>query len=97
MKKRLDVFLTEKGLSESREKAKAMIMAGLVFVNSQKQDKPGFSVNEDDRIEIKEGALPFVSRGGLKLQKAISEFGFKLDDMVYRLYASKRCKKGLRY
>ena len=82
MKKRLDVFLTEKGLSESREKAKAMIMAGLVFVNSQKQDKPGFSVNEDDRIEIKEGALPFVSRGGLKLQKAISEFGFKLDDMV---------------
>lgn len=70
-KKRLDVLLTERGLQESRQRAQAVIMSGEVFVNGQRVDKPGTAVAEDARIEIRGGALAYVSRGGLKLEKAM--------------------------
>lgn len=79
---RLDVALTEKGLVESREKGKALIMAGKVFVNGQKVTKAGTTVNEDDLIEIKGDKLPFVSRGGLKLDKAIHSFDINLKNTI---------------
>ncbi|MEG1779317.1 MAG: TlyA family RNA methyltransferase, partial [Oscillospiraceae bacterium] len=82
MKQRLDVAITEKGLVSSREQAKSLIMAGVVYVNGQKSDKAGTAVNEDDNIEIRGQRLPYVSRGGLKLEKAIREFGVKLDDCI---------------
>ena len=82
MKKRLDVAIYEKGLSESREKAKALIMAGLVYVNGQKSDKPGTQVKDDDLIEIRGKKCPYVSRGGLKLEKAIDEFDVDTIDKV---------------
>ena len=71
-KKRLDVTMVEQGLAESRQKAQAVIMAGQVFVNGQKVDKAGAPVREDDQIEVKGKTLPYVSRGGLKLEKAMS-------------------------
>ena len=71
---RLDVLLTEKGLLDSRERAKATIMSGQVFVNGQRVDKPGTSVPEDADIEIKGHTLEYVSRGGLKLEKALKYF-----------------------
>lgn len=74
-KERLDVLLVERGLSESREKARRTIMAGLVFVAGQKEDKAGSFFPEDCEIEVRGDALPYVSRGGLKLEKAIREFG----------------------
>ena len=74
MKKRLDVTLYEKGLSESREKAKALVMAGLVYVNGQKSDKPGTPIKEDALIEVRGKKCPYVSRGGLKLEKAVNNF-----------------------
>lgn len=76
-KTRLDVLLVERGLVTSREKAKALIMAGDVFVNGQREDKPGTSFQEDKikNIEVKGAAIPFVSRGGLKLDKAVKTFG----------------------
>lgn len=73
-KARLDQRVFELGLSDSREKAKALIMAGSVYVDGQKQTKPGAPVLADASIEIKGDKLPFVSRGGLKLQKALEEF-----------------------
>lgn len=73
-KTRLDVLLTERGLAESREKAKAVIMSGDVFVNGQRGDKPGMAVPDDSDIEIR-GGMEFVSRGGYKLKKALSSFG----------------------
>jgi len=79
---RLDVAITERGLTESREKAKAVIMAGSVFVNGQKVTKSGTTINEEDKIEIKGDKLPFVSRGGLKLDKAIRSFNIDLKDKV---------------
>ncbi len=79
MKKRLDVILTEKNMFPSREKARASIMAGLIYVDGMLTDKPGTSVSEDAVITIKEDLCPYVSRGGLKLEKAIEEFGFSLD------------------
>ena len=79
---RLDVALTERGLSESREKAKALIMAGIVFVNGQKSDKPGNTVKPEDTIEVRGETLKFVSRGGLKLEKAIKSFAITLTDFV---------------
>ena len=82
MKKRLDVAIYEKGLSESREKAKALIMAGLVYVNGQKSDKPGTSIKEDDLIEIRGKKCPYVSRGGLKLEKAVDEFDINTIDKI---------------
>ena len=81
-KQRLDVALTERGLIESREKGKALIMAGQVYVNGQKSTKAGDTVNPDDKIEIKGEKLPFVSRGGLKLNKAIRVFGIDLKDKI---------------
>ena len=71
MKQRLDVYLAETQPEMSREKAKALIMEGLVYVNGQKSDKPGESVGPKDAVEIR-GELPrYVSRGGLKLEKAL--------------------------
>ena len=74
-KKRLDVLLVEKGLASSREKAKALIMAGIVYVNDNKEDKAGASFDpEETRIEVRGATLPYVSRGGLKLEKALQVF-----------------------
>ncbi|MBE6811901.1 MAG: TlyA family RNA methyltransferase [Ruminococcaceae bacterium] len=80
-KKRLDAFLFEKGLSESREKAKAFIMSGIVYVNDQKALKAGMTVTEDDRIEVR-GGMEFVSRGGYKLKKAMQNFPITLQDKI---------------
>ncbi|MBQ7637540.1 MAG: TlyA family RNA methyltransferase [Clostridia bacterium] len=80
-KKRLDVFLTEEGFFDSREKARAAVMAGLVYVNSQKASKPGDAVRADDKIEVRGGA-EFVSRGGHKLKKAVEVFLLNLNDKV---------------
>ena len=74
-KKRLDVLMFERGMSESREKARAMIMSGVVFVNGPRSDKPGSQFVDDCTIEIHGQTLEFVSRGGLKLKKALSFFG----------------------
>lgn len=81
-KKRLDVILVEKGFFESREKAKASIMAGIVFVDEQKVDKAGEMILDTANIEVRGNVCPYVSRGGLKLAKAISEFGIDLADKV---------------
>ena len=75
IKKRLDVLLTERGLAENRTKAQAIIMSGLVYVQGQKADKPGVSYEESVDIEVRSGGCPYVSRGGLKLEKALRDFG----------------------
>ena len=82
MKKRIDVLLVEQGFFESREKAKRSIMAGLVFVNNQKCDKAGTEVNTDAKIEVKGNPIPYVSRGGLKLEKAMKNFDLTLEGKV---------------
>ena len=75
MKKiRLDQLVFEKGLTESRERAKTSVMAGLVYVNGQKETKPGTAVAEDAAVELRGSTLPYVSRGGLKLEKALRVF-----------------------
>ena len=74
-KERLDIMMVARGLAESREKAKRTIMAGIVYVNGEKEDKAGSSFPEDVEIEVRGNALKYVSRGGLKLEKAIQEFG----------------------
>ena len=79
MKERLDVLLVNKGLASSREKAKALIMSGIVYVDSQKEDKAGSLFNEEANIEIRGETLKFVSRGGLKLDKAVNVFGLNFD------------------
>lgn len=81
-KKRLDVVLVERGLQESRQKAQATIMSGLVFVGGQRVDKPGSPVAEDAQIEIRGNVLPYVSRGGLKLEKAMRQFPITLTGAV---------------
>lgn len=73
-KERLDVLLVKRGLALSREKAKAIIMAGNVYVKGQREDKAGASFAEDVQIEIKGNSLKYVSRGGLKLEKAVEQF-----------------------
>lgn len=78
LKKRLDVLVTEKGLFPSREKAKTSIMAGLVFVDGVLTDKAGTQVSEDAEITLKEELCPYVSRGGLKLEKAVKEFSLDI-------------------
>ena len=80
MKQRLDVLLVEQGHAASREKAKAMIMSGVVFVNGQREDKAGSTFDEKAAatIEIHGSTLRYVSRGGLKLEKAVEQFGFSL-------------------
>ena len=75
IKKRLDVLLTERGYADTRSKAQAIIMSGLVYVSGQKADKPGISYEESVDIEVRSGACPYVSRGGLKLEKALRDFG----------------------
>lgn len=83
MKQRLDILLIENKMAESREKAKAIIMSGNVYVNGQKEDKAGTIFDsEKSNIEIKGNTLKYVSRGGLKLEKAILEFGVELSDAV---------------
>ena len=75
IKKRLDVLLVELGHAESRTKAQAIIMSGLVYVDGQKADKPGTAYEESVSVEVRTGACPYVSRGGLKLEKALRDFG----------------------
>ncbi len=75
---RLDTAVFEAGYAESREKAKALIMAGQVYVNNQKSDKPGTAIKPDDILEVRGAAPKYVSRGGLKLEKAVENFGFSL-------------------
>ena len=82
MAERLDIYLVEKGLVESREKGKAMIMAGIVFVNNQKVDKPGFQVKDGMNVEVRGETLKYVSRGGLKLEKAMENFNISLKDKI---------------
>lgn len=81
-KQRLDVFLTDRGDAESRSKAQALIMAGLVYVDGQKVDKPGFSVELTQSVEVRGAVCPYVSRGGLKLEKALRDFGVDVTDFV---------------
>ena len=73
------MLLVDKGLFQSREKAKAAIMAGIVYVDGERVDKAGTPVNADSELFVKEDICPYVSRGGLKLEKALSEFGFHLN------------------
>ena len=80
--KRLDVALVEQGFVESRQKAQACIMSGIVFVNDQKVDKAGFSVSDDARIEVRGKTLKYVSRGGLKLEKAMQTFPIDLNGAI---------------
>lgn len=82
MKMRLDQYLIEKGLISGRDKAKAIIMAGEVYVNDQKADKAGQPVSDEDRIEVRTDALRYVSRGGLKLEKAMETFPVSLKGTV---------------
>ena len=78
-KTRLDVLLVERGMMESRQKAQAAIMSGLVFVGGQRSDKPGTAVANDAEIEIRGNTLKYVSRGGLKLEKAMAAFPVRLE------------------
>ena len=81
-KERLDVLMVQRNLAESREKAKALIMSGIVYVNGQKEDKAGTSFEETVQIEVRGSTLKYVSRGGLKLEKAMSRFGVQLAGKV---------------
>lgn len=81
-KLRLDAALVSYGLAESREKAKAYIMSGIVFVNNQKADKPGVNVKPEDKVEVRGATLKYVSRGGLKLEKAMQNFGLELSGKI---------------
>ena len=82
VKKRLDVLLTEQGYADTRSKAQAIIMSGNVYVNGQKADKPGVSYEETVELEVRGAVCPYVSRGGLKLEKALRDFGVKPVDYV---------------
>ena len=82
IKKRLDVLLVERLYAETRSKAQAIIMSGNVYVNGQKADKPGTSFEETVEIEVRGAVCPYVSRGGLKLEKALRDFGVKPDGFV---------------
>ena len=82
MKERLDVLMVNRGLAESREKAKAIIMSGIVYVDGQKEDKAGSTFESTAQVEVRGHTLAYVSRGGLKLEKAMKEFGVRLDGKV---------------
>ena len=82
MKERLDILLVNKGLAPSREKAKAMIMEGNVFVDNNREDKAGSTFDVNANIEVKGNTLKYVSRGGLKLEKAMTHFGITLEGKV---------------
>ena len=107
MKERLDVLLVKRNLAESREKAKAVIMSGIVYVDGQKEDKAGSVFADTAQIEVRGTGLKYVSRGGLKLEKAMTHFSLELSRKIcmdvggfhrglYRLYAAKRGGQGLR-
>lgn len=81
-KQRLDCVLVAEGFAESREKAKALIMSGIVFVNNQKSDKAGDTVKDGDKIEVRGHTLKYVSRGGLKLEKAVKSFSLNLSGLI---------------
>ena len=81
-KERLDCALVSRGFAESREKAKAIIMSGIVYVNNQKSDKAGVNIKPDDIIEVRGETLKYVSRGGLKLEKAMKSFEIALDGFI---------------
>lgn len=81
-KNRLDAALVSRGLVTGRDKAKGIIMAGQVYVNNQKADKVGMPVDPEDKIEVRGETLPYVSRGGLKLEKAMKEFGLSLEHQI---------------
>lgn len=81
-KERLDVLLVKKGIFDSRERARASIMAGEIFIDGHRVDKCGEKIKEDSNIEFKGEQLPFVSRGGLKLQKAVKNFNIDLNDKI---------------
>ncbi len=83
MKERLDQLLVKQGFAPSREKAKAIIMSGIVYVDDQKEDKAGSMFWEERvKIEVRGSTLKYVSRGGLKLEKAMNEFGLRLDESI---------------
>ena len=82
MKERLDVLLVKRGLAESREKAKAIIMSGIVYVENGKEDKAGATFDENVKIEVRGNTLKYVSRGGLKLEKAMDCFGVRLEGKI---------------
>ena len=82
MKERLDVILVEQGYAPSREKAKAIIMSGNVYVNGQKEDKAGSMFDETANVEVRGTTLKYVSRGGLKLEKAMTHFGVTLEGKI---------------
>ena len=82
MKKRLDILLVEQGLAPSREKAKALILSGIVYVNNQKEDKAGSVFEETCTVEVRGKTLRYVSRGGLKLEKAMQSFPITLSDLT---------------
>ncbi|MBQ1689353.1 MAG: TlyA family RNA methyltransferase [Lachnospiraceae bacterium] len=81
-KERLDVLLVKRGLAESREKAKAIIMSGNVFVDQQREDKAGTTFPEKVHIEVRGQAMKYVSRGGYKLEKAIEQYGVSVQDKI---------------
>ena len=81
-KERLDSALFRRGFAESREKAKALIMAGQVYVNGRKAQKSGDTVKDSDTLDVRGEKMPYVSRGGFKLEKAVAAFGLKLDGCV---------------
>ena len=82
MTERLDIAVVSRGLTPSRERAKSLIMAGKIFVNGERSDKPGTQVGSDDRIELRGEDLRYVSRGGLKLEKAVKEFPITLENAI---------------
>lgn len=82
MKERLDILLVKRNLVSSREKAKAVIMSGDVFVDGQREDKAGTTFSEDVQIEVRQNPLPYVSRGGLKLEKALSVFDVSVEGKI---------------
>ena len=103
-KKRLDILLCERGLADSRQRAQAVIMAGQVYVSGRKVDKAGAPTAEDAQIELRGQPLRYVSRGGLKLEKAMASFRIewsglcryrRFDRRLYRLYAAERGCQGL--
>jgi 23S rRNA (cytidine1920-2'-O)/16S rRNA (cytidine1409-2'-O)-methyltransferase len=81
-KKRLDLIMVEKGLAQSRERAKSLIMAGRVLVNHQPSDKPGMPISETDEILLKGEDIPYVSRGGLKLEAALQAFDIHVQGLI---------------
>ncbi len=82
MKIRLDQYVFEEGYTESRQRAQALIMAGVVYVNNQKVDKAGYMVKDTDKVEVRGKDLKYVSRGGYKLEKAIELYGLDLTDKI---------------